>query len=243
MSRTNWALEIITRHLRWGAEEIRRLLFRAMVVLSTAAVAACAGSPPGSSADFFDAKDSSTTQQTKRTKATRAAPEAAKPSANSDDYLIWPEDVLLVSVWKEQELQREVLVRPDGGISFPLVGDIKAGGKTPRELQEEITEKLAKYIPKPVVTVSVSKIAGMKIYVLGQVKNPGQYVIGRYIDVMQALALAGGVTAFADEDSISVIRRGGDKAVVMPFRYSDAKLGRGLDRNVILRSGDVVIVP
>ena len=109
-------------------------------------------------------------------------------------YQIGPEDVLEISVRRADSLQREVLVRPDGGISFPLVGDVQAAGKTPEELQAVITERLQRYIPKPVVTVTAKEVAGYRIYVLGQVNNPGQFVVGRYVDVLQALTLAGGLT-------------------------------------------------
>lgn len=159
------------------------------------------------------------------------------------EYLLGPEDVLEISVWKEENLQREVLVRPDGKISFPLVGDIQAEGKTPEQLRHEIATWLRKYIPDPVVTVLVKKIASYKIYVLGQINKPGQYTVGIYLDVMQALALAGGLNAFAAENDIQILRRRGDQDKVIPFRYSEVKKGRNMAQNIILKSGDVVVVP
>ncbi len=161
----------------------------------------------------------------------------------SNEYRIGPEDVLDISVWKEEDLQKQVLVRPDGGISFPLAGELKAGGKTARELQAEITKKIQKYIPDAVVTVSVVKIAGLQIYVLGKVKKPGQYTVGRYVDVMQALTLAGGVTPYANDDEIKIVRREGGKEKTFLFDYSDVKNGRHLEQNILLKSGDVVVVP
>ncbi len=122
---------------------------------------------------------------------------AAQPTAGS--YVIGPEGVLEIAVWKEGTLQKEVLVRPDGWVTFPLIGDVKAAGRTPGDLTDEIRVRLTKYIPDPVVTVSVKIIAGNKVFVIGRVKRPGEYVIGRYIDVLQALALAGGLTPFAVE--------------------------------------------
>lgn len=159
------------------------------------------------------------------------------------DYQIGPEDVLDISVWGEETLQRTVLVRPDGGISFPLAGDLRAAGKTPEELRQELTKRIQKYIPEPFVTVSVSEVAGYQIYVLGQVNNPGQYLVGRYVDVLQALTLAGGLTPFASEDNITIRRRQNGKEVVLPFSYSSAKQGQNSPQNVILQSGDTIIVP
>jgi polysaccharide biosynthesis/export protein len=159
------------------------------------------------------------------------------------EYLIGPEDVLEISVWKEEGLEREVLVRPDGKISFPLAGDVQAAGRTPEEVQAEITERIKRYIPDPVVTVTVKTIGGNKIYVIGEVRNPGSYVIGRYVDVIQALTLAGGLTPFASENSIKVLRREGTKEIVVPFEYAQVKKGRKLEQNIFLKGGDVVVVP
>lgn len=159
------------------------------------------------------------------------------------EYLIGPEDVLEISVWKEEGLEREVLVRPDGKLSFPLAGDVQAAGRTPEQVQTEITERIQRYIPDPVVTVTVKTIGGNKVYVIGEVKNPGSYVIGRYVDVIQALTLAGGLTAFARENSIKVLRREGTREIVVSFEYAEVKKGRKLEQNIFLRGGDVVVVP
>jgi polysaccharide export outer membrane protein len=159
------------------------------------------------------------------------------------EYRIGPEDVLDVSVWKEDELTKEVLVRPDGGISFPLAGDMEAAGKTIQQLQDEITKRIRHYIPDAVVSVSVKEVSGYRVYVLGKVNNPGQYTVGRYLDVVQALTLAGGLTPFANEDDIKVIRRDQKGEKVYRFNYSAVKDGRGLNQNILLRSGDVVVVP
>ena len=159
------------------------------------------------------------------------------------EYLIGPEDVLEISVWKEEGLEREVLVRPDGKLSFPLAGDVQAAGRTPEKVQAEITERIKRYIPDPVVTVTVKAIGGNKIYVIGEVKNPGSYVIGRYVDVIQALTLAGGLTPFARENSIKILRREGIKEIGVSFEYAEVKKGRKLEQNIFLRGGDVVVVP
>lgn len=159
------------------------------------------------------------------------------------EYLIGPEDILEISVWKEEGLEREVLVRPDGKLSFPLAGDVQAAGRTPEQVQTEITERIQRYIPDPVVTVTVKAIGGNKVYVIGEVKNPGSYVIGRYVDVIQALTLAGGLTPFARENSIKVLRREGTREIVVSFEYAEVKKGRRLEQNIFLRGGDVVVVP
>jgi len=159
------------------------------------------------------------------------------------DYRIGPEDVLHISVWKEEELQREVIVRPDGGISFPFVGDVKAAGRTPALLQQIITKRVQKFIPDAMVTVAVTKLAGLRIYVIGKVMNSGQYVIGRYVDVLQALTLAGGLNPYASEKNIKVLRRNNGKEVVYPFNYAAIKDGKKLEQNILLKNDDVVVVP
>jgi polysaccharide biosynthesis/export protein len=159
------------------------------------------------------------------------------------DYPIGPEDVLEISVWKEEGLKKEVLVRPDGGISFPLAGDMQAAGKTARQLQQEITQRLEKFMSDPVVSVAVMKVASNKIYVIGRVNKPGEYLAGRYVDVLQVLSMAGGLTPFAAENDIKVLRKENGKDIVFPFRYSQVKAGNNLDQNIVLKGGDVVVVP
>ena len=159
------------------------------------------------------------------------------------DYQVAPEDVLQISVWKEDGLNKEVLVRPDGGISFPLAGDMIAAGKTARQLQEEITLRLGKYMADPVVSVTVLKVTGNKIYVIGKVNKPGEYVTGRYLSVIQALSLAGGLTPFAAENDIKVLRKEGGRDIVFPFSYSEVRKGNNLEQNITLKGGDVVVVP
>ena len=138
-------------------------------------------------------------------------------SGLTPDYQIGPEDVLEISVWKEEGLKKEVLVRPDGGISFPLAGDMQAAGKTARQLQQEIAQRLEKFMADPVVSVAVLKIVGNKIYVIGRVNKPGEFVAGRYVDVLQALSMAGGLTPFAAENGIKVLRKENGKEVVFPI--------------------------
>ena len=159
------------------------------------------------------------------------------------DYRIGAEDVLQISVWKEPELEREALVRPDGGITFPLAGDIMAAGRTPAELQAEIRTRIQKYVPDAVVTVSVKKLTGFRIYVIGKVKKPGQMTVGRYIDVLQALTLAGGLDPYAAEKEIKVLRKKDGKEIVFPFNYKAVKNGENLEQNISLQNDDVVVVP
>ena len=172
--------------------------------------------------------------------ATWAAEDGA---AYKDTYSIQPGDVLEVSVWKEEDLKKQVLVRPDGGMSFPLAGDIQAAGKSVAELQKLITERLTKYIPDPVVTVSTLKLDGNKVYVIGKVARPGEFQANRYVDVVQALSMAGGMTPYAADNKITVLRRENGKQRSIPFRYGDIEKGEDLEQNIILQSGDVVVVP
>ena len=160
-----------------------------------------------------------------------------------DTYRIQPGDVLDVSVWQEENLQKQVLVRPDGGMSFPLAGDMQAAGKSVADVQKLITERLKKYIPDPVVTVSALKLDGNKIYVIGKVNRPGEFQANRYLDVVQALSMAGGMTPYAADNKIVVLRRENGKERSIPFRYGDIEKGEDLQQNIILQSGDVVVVP
>ncbi len=167
------------------------------------------------------------------------APAGVDPST----YRVGPEDVLEISVWREDALKKEALVRPDGGISYPLVGELQAAGKTVLQLREEITKRLEKYIPDAVVSVTVLKTGSQRVYVLGKVTKPGEFPVGRSVDVLQALSMAGGVTPFADLNGIRIMRREGDRQVVLPFEYGRVVRGERLEQNVLLRAGDVVVVP
>ena len=158
-------------------------------------------------------------------------------------YEVQPSDLLQISVWREPELTQQVLVRPDGAFSFPLAGEISAVGKTVEELRLELVERLSRYIPDLVVTVSVLEIRGNKIYVIGQVNQPGEFIMNPRVDVMQALSLAGGTTAFASPSEIFVLRRDNGEQQRLPFNFDNVLRGRDLAQNVLLRTGDVVVVP
>lgn len=168
---------------------------------------------------------------------------AESAAAHVTAYLIQPGDILQVMVWKEKDLQAELAVRPDGGMNFPLVGEIIASGKTVEQLQKEIATKLSKYVPDPVVTVVVKQSAGYKIYVVGKVNRPGEFVATRNMDVMQALSLAGGPTPYASVNKIKVLRRVNNELESIPFKYSRVEKGEDLEQNIVLQGGDVVVVP
>jgi polysaccharide export outer membrane protein len=163
--------------------------------------------------------------------------------AQQSGYIVKPGDILEISVWKEPDLQRQVLVRPDGAFSFPLVGQVDARGKTVLELNKIVSERLSKFIADAVVTISVQQINGNKIYVLGQVNKPGEFIVNPSVNVMQALSMAGGMTPFASSNDIIVLRGQGSAQKAIPFRYADVVRGRNLEQNIELIAGDIVVVP
>jgi len=168
---------------------------------------------------------------------------AVREPSTGSHYVLGAEDVLNISVWKDEQLTKEVVVRPDGSVSFPLVGDVQAAGRTVEELRADLATRLTKFIPNPQVSVAVTKVLSYRIYVLGRVNKPGEYMVGHTTDVLQALSLAGGLTPFAAENDIRVMRRVNGKQQVFPFRYGEAKKGMGLEHNIQLQRGDVVMVP
>jgi polysaccharide biosynthesis/export protein len=169
---------------------------------------------------------------------------AAFAGAHADEYTVKAGDSLGIAVWKEPELtSNAVLVRPDGTFSFPLVGQVDARGKGVLELQNLVTERLRKYISDPVVTVSVQEVKGNKVYVIGQVTKPGDFVVNPSVNVMQALSMAGGTTPFASLNNIIILRTTASGQVALPFHYNDVTHGKDLQQNVVLQAGDVVVVP
>ncbi len=159
-------------------------------------------------------------------------------------YQLRPGDVVAVSVWQEPGLEQLVLVRPDGGVSFPLAGDLRAEDLTVEELSVSIQSRLRRFIPEPVVTVTLQEIPGNRIYVLGRVNEPGDFpIISRDVTVMQALSMAGGLTPFAKEREIRVLRQVDGKEQVYPFDYRRAVRGEGSEQVIQLQPGDVVVVP
>jgi polysaccharide export outer membrane protein len=168
---------------------------------------------------------------------------AIAQDAVAADYKLHAGDSITVSVWKELELQRKVIIRPDGRFSFPLAGEVQAAGRSADQIRQDIESKLMKYIPEAVVAVMVEDVSGNRIYVIGQVTKPGMYVMNPELTVLQALSLAGGGTPFAKLDNISIIRGKGTTQKTLSFRYDQVIEGKALQQNITLESGDVVLVP
>jgi polysaccharide export outer membrane protein len=169
--------------------------------------------------------------------------QAAASQVVEEKYQLGPDDVVEVSVWKEPDLTKQIVVRPDGKISYPLIGEVQASGKTVKQLREEISKRLEKYVTDAQVTVILLKTQNYKIYVVGKVNKPGEFLVGRPVDVMQALAMAGGLTPFASPSNIVVLRHVGNTEQKLPFNYKDVSKGLFLEQNVTLIPGDVVVVP
>jgi polysaccharide export outer membrane protein len=168
-------------------------------------------------------------------------PAGVQPSA---DYLIGPGDVLAIAVWKDEALTRQVTVLPDGRIAFPLIGQLTAAGKTLGALTGEIEQKLARYVPDMTLNVSVQQVNSMWIYIIGKVNGPGRFNLNTDVSVLQALAMAGGLNAFAKRGDIKIFREQADGGTqILPFDYDRVADGEDIRQNVKLRRGDVVVVP
>jgi len=162
----------------------------------------------------------------------------------SAEYRIGGGDVLEIATWKEAELtRRDVLVRVDGKISFPLLGDIPAAGMTPVELTETIQKGLTKYVTAPVVTVTVTNPGSQRVYVLGEVMRTGEYPLTKNLTVLQAFALAGGFTQWAAKDEIILLRKDGPKERIFKINYKDIVKGRDVENNLTLQANDTIVVP
>jgi polysaccharide export outer membrane protein len=171
-----------------------------------------------------------------------AAPSAAVASSTDpDQYRIGPEDTLEISVWKNQDLSRTVVVRPDGRISLPLLNDLQAAGLTPLQLRDVLIKGYSAYQPEPEVAVIVHEIHSIKISIVGGVKTPGRYELKSQATVLEGLALAGGFTDFAKRDQIVVLRRGPRTTLRIPFNYSRA--ANSEEENFFLQANDIIVVP
>ena len=170
---------------------------------------------------------------------------ASIPAASANEnFKIGAGDVLAINVWKEEQLTRSVPVRSDGRISLPLVGEIQASGRTPKELESELRTKLKDYVSEPEVTVIVQEIKSQKFNVLGMVMKPGSYALTNPTTVLDAIALAGGFRDFAKQKAIYVLRQGPDGSQArLPFNYKDVVKGRNSLQNVLLQSNDTIVVP
>jgi polysaccharide export outer membrane protein len=169
---------------------------------------------------------------------------ASAGGAHDDSYVIGPSDVLAVNVWKEPDVSRTLPVRSDGKISLPLVGEVQAGGQTPKQLEQEITKKLSSYISEPEVTVIVQESHSQRFNILGQVTKPGAYLLTNQMTVLDAIAMAGGFRDFAKQKSIYVLRQNPDGTQArLPFNYKDVIKGKNTVQNVKLEPRDTIVVP
>lgn len=169
---------------------------------------------------------------------------AATAAPTAEEYMIGPDDLLAVNVWREPEISRNVVVRPDGKISLPLVGDLRASGHTPAQLQDEIKAVLVNYLSSPEVTVIVQEARSQKFNILGEVEHPGAYPLSRSMTVLDAIAVAGGLRDFAKSSKIYVLRVTGDGARTrLQFNYKEVIKGQGLSQNIELQPRDTVVVP
>ncbi len=168
----------------------------------------------------------------------------AAGSAISEEFVIGTGDVLAINVWKETEVSRVVPVRSDGRISLPLVGELQAGGRTPKQLEAEITTKLKDYVSEPEVTVIVQEIKSQKFNVLGMVMKPGSYVLTNPTTILDAIAMAGGFRDFAKQKDVYVLRRAADgNQARLPFNYKDVVKGHNSTQNIALQTNDTIVVP
>lgn len=164
-------------------------------------------------------------------------------TSSAPGFHLGPEDLLEISVWKDEALTKQVVVRPDGKISFPLVGDVDVKGRTVEEVRQSLEASIKAFVPDAPVTVMVGAVRSPKVYVVGKVAKPGLYIMAEPIRVMQGLAMAGGTTPFADKDDILIIRKDNSGQKAYKFNYTEVAKGKDLDQNMMLEPGDTVVVP
>jgi len=181
--------------------------------------------------------------QAQEKKPAGTAADAAAAMDFGPDYLLGPGDVIDIAVWKDETLTKSVIVLPDGKISFPLIGEIKAAGRTVPQLKQEITKKISPYAPDPTISIEVRQVNSMMVYVIGRVNGPGRFSLNTNVNVLQALTMAGGVNPFAKRDKIKIFRQEGAKTKIFRFKYDEVVEGTELEQNIILQRGDVVVVP
>jgi len=166
-----------------------------------------------------------------------------RAATNDPNYVIGPQDVLDVSVWKEPDVSRQVPVRPDGKISLPLLNDLQAAGLTPATLTAQITTGLEKFITNPQVTVIVLEINSQRIYMLGEVARVGAYALLPGMTILQALSNAGGFTPFSNVKNIHVLRQENGEQKKLFFNYKEVISGKRTEQNIALKPGDTIVVP
>jgi len=169
--------------------------------------------------------------------------ETVMAQAPESSYRIGPNDVLNIFVWKEADLTRDVTVMPDGNITYPLIGEITAQGRTATEIKKTITDKLQNYVTAPEVPVIVKESRSQVIYTVGKLLRPGPYPLAPGMTVMQALSAAGGFAEWADPKSIMIVRREGGKETQLRFNYKEFTSGENLQQNILLNPGDTIVVP
>lgn len=209
---------------------VGKLSLAALLVLVSVGLLAQTESAPAAAASDKAAADK-----------TAAAPEKGR---SDESYVIGPNDMLAINVWKEPEVSRSVPVRSDGKISLPLVGELQAGGQTPKQLEQEITKRLQSYISEPEVTVIVTDSKSQRINILGMVARPGAYLLSGSTTVLDAIAMAGGFKDFAKKKSVYVLRAGADGTQKrLPFNYKEVIKGTNPEQNIRLLPGDTIVVP
>lgn len=167
----------------------------------------------------------------------------ADAAEKPDVYHLHQGDKVLISVWREETLQKEVIVLPDGSVTFPLIGRVEVAGLSTPEVEQNITKKLKTYFPEPIVTVVIVGIDGNRAYVTGKVMHPGPVIINGPMSVLQAISMVGGFDKFADESSIKVIRANPDGQAIWPVDYKDIVSGKNISTNIQLKAGDTLVVP
>jgi polysaccharide export outer membrane protein len=160
-----------------------------------------------------------------------------------EPYRLNPGDVLSISVWNEEALNQDVMILPDGTISFPLVGILTVSNQTPEQVRDKLKEQLSRLIPDPEINLTVRTVDGNNIFIIGKVNQPGRFTMNSPTDVVQALSLAGGFTPYAKSDSIQILRRTGEKQEIIRFDYTKIADGEALETNILLKSGDTIVVP
>lgn len=175
--------------------------------------------------------------------AAKPGDSTVKAATTDPNYIIGPEDEVIVNVWKEGDLSRSVPVRPDGKISLPLLNDVQASGLTPMQLGAEITTRLKKFISDPQVTIIVSRVNSQRIYIVGEVGHAGAYSLVPNMTVLEALSSAGGCSAFAKQTKIYILRLENGQEVRRPFNFKEVLSGQRMEQNIQLKPGDTIVVP
>jgi polysaccharide biosynthesis/export protein len=188
------------------------------------------------------AKQASTAASSQKTGDTSKTTSPVSTTTDAE-YVIGPQDVVSIDVWKEPEISRTIPVRPDGKISLPLLNDIQASGLTALQLGKNIRDGLTKFLTSPEVTVTVTAINSRRVYLTGEVARAGALPLLPNMTVLQALSSAGGFTQFAKLKSIYILRNEGGKQVKHPFNYKEVVKGKNQEENIFLQPGDVIVVP